>query len=152
MGYRRFLRQWSNIGQPELYIGIRGDKKDDEGFPMAAIGAANEFGTRSADGSVHIPERSFLRSTIAEKSGSYFKFIAKGVGQIADGSTTMKEVLSLVGTKAVGDVQKKIVDLRDPPNAPRTIAQKKGENNPLIDTGRLRQSIDFVIRKRGEGL
>jgi len=36
-----------------------------------------------------------------------------------------------------------------PPNSPLTIA-KKGSNQPLIDTGALRQSIIYVIRKKGE--
>ena len=50
-----------------------------------------------------------------------------------------------LGEKVVADVQRKIVALKDPPNAPSTIA-KKGSANPLIDTGRLRQSIDFEVR------
>ena len=34
------------------------------------------------------------------------------------------------------------------PNAPSTI-RKKGSDKPLIDTGRLRQSVNYVIKPKG---
>ena len=52
--------------------------------------------------------------------------------------------LALVGAQAVSNVQDTIRDLDDPPNAPSTIAAK-GADNPLIDTGRMRQSITYVV-------
>jgi hypothetical protein len=36
--------------------------------------------------------------------------------------------------------------LDSPPNAPATVEAKFGQDNPLIDTGRLRQSIDSEVR------
>jgi len=33
--------------------------------------------------------------------------------------------------------------LDQPPNAPSTVARKRGSTNPLIDTGQLRRSIDW---------
>lgn len=36
------------------------------------------------------------------------------------------------------------------PNSPATIA-RKGSDRPLIDTGELRKSITYVVRKRGSG-
>ena len=36
------------------------------------------------------------------------------------------------------------------PNSPATIA-RKGSDRPLIDTGELRKSITYVVRKRGTG-
>ena len=55
--------------------------------------------------------------------------------------------LSVLGMALVGDVQQRIRNRIPPPNAPYTIA-RKGSDVPLIDTGRLRQSIDFVVETR----
>ena len=35
------------------------------------------------------------------------------------------------------------------PNAPSTV-RRKGSSKPLIDTGRMRQSVDYVIKPKGE--
>ena len=51
-----------------------------------------------------------------------------------------------LGLKAAVDVQEKVLDVKQPPNAPRTIA-RKGSANPLIDTGHLRQSITHEVIK-----
>ena len=47
-------------------------------------------------------------------------------------------------------VQKEIVDGSFEPNAESTI-KKKGSDKPLIDTGTMRQSVTYVVRKVGEG-
>jgi hypothetical protein len=49
-----------------------------------------------------------------------------------------------MGQLAEGHVKQEITDLRTPPNAESTI-RAKGSDNPLIDTGALRQSIRYVI-------
>ena len=50
----------------------------------------------------------------------------------------------------VGLVQEKIESGSYEPNAPSTIRKKKSDK-PLIDTGRMRQSVKYVIRKKGSG-
>lgn len=118
------------------YVGLRG--ADDS--ELVEHAAANEFGTQ--DGS--IPERSFLRSTVAEHQAKYQKQLDKAVGDAVDGKAPLAKGLGLLGERAKRDVQRKIRDLKEPPNAALTIALK-GSSNPLIDTGRMRQSIDYVI-------
>ncbi len=51
--------------------------------------------------------------------------------------------LGLLGEKAKSDVQKKITLISSPPNEPSTRKQK-GSSNPLIDTGALRQHINWA--------
>ena len=46
------------------------------------------------------------------------------------------------------EIQQSIRQLRTPPNSPLTIAMK-GSSNPLINTGKLRNSVDFEIIKGG---
>lgn len=61
--------------------------------------------------------------------------------------------LEAAAVTAVGNVQQYMTDLRDPANAPSTIA-KKGSSNPLIDSGSLRGSVTYKINnvKPEEGL
>lgn len=145
MGYRKIMANLRMMGRisPEVLVGVRGDAgESDDGTSLVLIAAVNEFG--SADG--HVPERSFLRSTIDEKKEKYLKLLTKATGDTIDkGRSAMRTALGRVGAIAVADVQRKIVTLRDPPNAPSTIA-KKGSANPLVDTGRLGQSIDFEVK------
>lgn len=109
---------------------------------MVLIAAANEFGTE--DG--RIPERSFLRSTIKKNNEKYkrlFKSISK---KLIDNPQDYIKLMSKIGTIAQGDVQNTIRDLKEPPNAPATIARKKSDN-PLVDTGQLGSSIVYQITK-----
>lgn len=154
LGYARIVRNLGMIraaslggSGPSVFVGVRdaaGPHTD--GTPLILIAAVQEFG--SADG--HVPERSFLRSTIDEQREKYVGLIVKILeasykAPIGSGRAVLRGGLGRLGALAVGDVQKKITALNAPPNAPSTIA-KKGSANPLIDTGRLRQSIDFEVQ------
>ena len=67
--------------------------------------------------------------------------------ELAKGSTSEK-VLDELGVFAKGMLQKEIKNGEFVANAPSTVA-KKGSSRPLIDTGLLRQSVNFVIKKKG---
>lgn len=137
-GYGDLLRAFGDLGEPAVYVGVRGESDSD----LLIYAGANEFGTE--DG--HVPERSYLRSTADEKQEEYAEHISKGLGRVIDGTSSIGTELGRVGQRAVRDVQRKIVALKDPPNAPSTIA-KKGSSNPLVDEGRLRQSIDYLVEE-----
>jgi hypothetical protein len=145
LGYRRIMRNLRQLGRlrvPAVFVGIRAGTQAVDGTSMALIAAANEFGT--ADG--HVPERSFIRSTIDENREKYLGALTKATGRAVDkGTAAMKTELGKVGARVTADIQRKIVALKEPPNAPSTI-EKKGSANPLIDKGRLRQSIDWEVR------
>ena len=51
---------------------------------------------------------------------------------------------NLVGAYAADVIQQRIVDLKEPPNSPITIALK-GSSNPLVDTGHMRQSVTWEV-------
>lgn len=137
-----------------MYVGIRQDKGSDvidASLTLAAIATVNEFG--SSDG--HVPERSFLRSTVDKHEVKYFKRVRDIVGEAPikrlsgnPGSIRgwLKREFGRLGLEAVKDVRETITQMDSPPNAPSTIRAKKGADNPLIDTGRLRQSIDHELR------
>lgn len=137
-GWKHIKKELAKMDDAYVKVGIQTDAEVIEGVHMAGIGAFNEFGTSRA------PERSFLRSTIDEKREVYFRILANEMNKIFAGTRTAAESLGLLGQKATSDIQKKITDLKDPPNAPSTV-RAKGSSNPLIDTGRMRASIRYQV-------
>jgi hypothetical protein len=98
---------------------------------------------------INIPARPWLLPGVRSGNAEYIKIIAR---ELENGGTP-ETALNKVGVKAVAFVQKYMTDLRDPPNAPSTIA-KKGSSNPLIDSGAMRQSVTYKLTsdKPDEGL
>lgn len=133
MGYRELLKRLAGAKQVSVLVGIRGA----QGSDLVTYAAANEFGTE------RIPERSFLRATVDNERVKYTGLLEQAADRLLDGDTPAA-AFGILGMVAVGDVQRRIRNRVPPPNAPLTIA-KKGSDVPLIDTGRLRQSIDYVV-------
>ena len=67
---------------------------------------------------------------------------------LAQGRTTAEGILKAIGVFQKGLIQEKIKSGDFEPNAPSTIA-KKGSDKPLIDTGTMRQSVNFAVTKKG---
>lgn len=152
-GFRALLADFAKMDAYAVDVGIQqdvgGEVAEDGDITLAGYAAVNEFG--SSDG--RVPERSFLRSTVDENADKYAVLLEKAVGRAADriveggnAGEAMTTELGKVGLRAERDVKRKIRDLKDPPNAASTIA-RKGSSNPLIDTGRMRQSISHRVLK-----
>ena len=73
---------------------------------------------------------------------NYLSALRKSAKKITRGEAAIGQVVSKLGILAKGDIQQSIVDLRDPPNAASTI-RAKGSSNPLIDTGEMKNSVDY---------
>lgn len=109
--------------------------------PLAVIAAIHEFGLGD------MPQRSFLRSAYDEN----LPVIDKMIQRVANGAVFglgTNAALNRLGNVVQGMVQRKIVDGPFVPNSPATIKRKKS-SKPLIDTGHLRQSIRYVIERKG---
>lgn len=120
-----------------VLVGVSGQTDRD----MVVIAASNEFGT--ADG--HVPERSFLRDTVDNRTEEILDDLEGAVEAALDGAN-LDTALGRVGEKWAGEVKTAIRDKADPPNAAATIAAK-GADNPLIDQGRLRNAITWRLSK-----
>jgi len=153
-GYDALVRDMRKLRASRVLVGIlqdKGGEMDDEGgITLVGYASVNEFG--SEDG--RVPERSFLRSTVDRNKNEYADEIKVVLGSSVDrvikGSQggMLKEIergLGRLGLRAVRDVKDTIRDLRDPPNAPSTLERKYPGENPLIETGRMRQSIDHKV-------
>lgn len=98
----------------------------------------NEFGT------VHIPERPFVRNAMRDNQGKYKTFTATAARRIARGEADMTTELNRLGLVAVSDIQDSIGSNIAPANAPSTVKQK-GSSKTLIDTGEMRQKVSHEL-------
>lgn len=114
---------------------------------IAEYALVNEFGSR--DG--HIPERSFLRSTLKENRARYSKLMAEGLRDVLTGKKRIYAVFFGLGREAHNDIKRKITTFSTPADKPATIAAK-GSSGPLRDTGAMRNSISWdVVEMTGAG-
>ncbi|WHL27767.1 hypothetical protein QJS63_26290 [Pseudomonas juntendi] len=124
-----------------VLVGVpKGAGAYEDGLTIATVAAVNNFG--SADG--RIPARPFLAPAVENGAPEYRRLVEVMLPKVMSGEMEMQTLLAQMGQLAEGHVKQQITDLRTPPNAQSTI-DKKGSDNPLIDTGALRQSIRYVI-------
>lgn len=137
-GFKRIRKDLKKTDGATVDVGILSGSGNVEGnFTVAELAAVQEFGTKKAgrNKNVVIPERSFLRSTYDTNRLKYKRVLRVLYGDVLLGYKTVEGALALFGERVVGDVKRKITAIKFPPNAPSTIARKKGRDNPLIETG-----------------
>lgn len=121
-------------------VGVLSGASHPSGMDNATLAAIHEFGTE--DG--RVPERSFLRSTMSSKREEWLAFFAGRARKVVAGQISALDAMEHTGMRMAGDVKAAIVAGIDPENAPATVAAK-GSSTPLIDTGRLKESITHRV-------
>lgn len=119
-------------------------RKGEEDVDMVDIAAWNEFGTSNG-----IPARPFLKNSIESYQDEIKKDMETCVQMVLNGADSVTALKGL-GATHVGRVQRSITEGSFAPNAPSTIRRKNGKSTPLIDTGQLRQSVHYVVKKKGD--
>jgi hypothetical protein len=125
-------------GASEVQIGFLGNATYPDGTSVALVAFINEYG-RSKIGQ---PPRPFFRNMIAAKSPEWPKAIA-GLLKATDydGASTLNQT----GAAIKGQLQQSITDLTSPPLKQSTI-DRKGFDKPLIDTGHMQNSVDYIVK------
>lgn len=133
-------------------------------FPLAQLAAVQEFGTvinvtpkmrrflgatglhlKADTKEITIPSRSFMRGTFDEQENTLAKRADELERTILKGKISKRLALSELGQMHRQQIQKNMkTQGKYAPNHPYTVKQK-GSANELIDTGRLRQAIDFEV-------
>lgn len=133
---RKELQQYR--GNKHVTVGIHeGAPVPESGdLTMAQLGAVLHFGTE--DG--HIPARPWLDTGVDSGTQDILETIRSAAGK----GLPLDAALEQVGVVAAGAVQEYITELRIPPNAMSTI-ERKGSDNPLIDTGAMRHSVSYAV-------
>lgn len=149
---KRLMDELRQLAELEVRIGFQrgqASHKNEDGteVDMVDIAMWNELGTSRA------PSRPFLRQTADTKESEIVAFLQKAVRPVLSGSGSAGSVLQKIGPYAKGLVQEQITDGEYVPNAPSTVLRKMKDGKepvkPLIDTGLMRESVDFVIVKKG---
>lgn len=113
------------------------------GYLSGALGIHLRKDTKT----IEIPERSFIRGGYDANVNKMQKQGEKLLEQVINLQLPVDVFFKTLGESIVGMIQEFMTDLKNPPNHPATIANK-GSSNPLIDSGRLRQSITYKVVRR----
>jgi hypothetical protein len=166
-GWAAFRKTFEELAKANNYVkvGVFGDSEKREGpIDNVSLAVLHEFGSPSQN----IPERSFLRAPADANRAAYQAMLRTLIPDVLTGKRTIAKVLGLVGMKGVADVNAWVRQGSNlAPNAPMTIARKlhlkRGKKKsdvldefgrvkegaigprPLIDTGRLLQSVTYHV-------
>ena len=144
-GWKRIERELKRMDASYVKVGLLSGAGSYAGGGRANlvdIGTFNEFGTKT------IPERPFMRQSFEKNIAAIRKRFDSLVGEIYVGRTDTEGALHEIGERHKGEIQGEIVSGGWTPNAPSTI-RKKGSSKPLIDTGAMRQAINYEVEVKG---
>lgn len=138
---KQLERILKEISTKTVKVGFQdGWATEDDGTDICDIATWNEFGTDK------IPSRPFMRDSVDNHINELDGLFEREVVNIQRGIPA-KRVLDEIGIFVKDLIQTEIKNGDFEPNAPYTIA-KKGSTRPLIDTGRMRQSVNYIITDR----
>lgn len=138
---KRYFKELERLSKLEVQVGFQaGEKTYEDGTDLVDVAAYNEYGTSDT------PARPFMKQSFENHEDELQKACDR-VNQTLNKGGTAEAGLKELGVFVKGLVQEEIVDGGFEPNAPSTI-KKKGSEQPLIDTGTMRQSVNYVIKKR----
>ena len=139
-GLKRVLEGVSaKLGEAnEVQVGIMSKATYPDGTSVALVAFINEYG-RSSIGQ---PPRPFFRNMIAAKKSEWPAAIA---GLLKATNYNARSTLEQTGAAIKGQLQQSITDLTSPPLKPSTV-KRKGFDKPLIDTGHMQNSVDYIVK------
>ena len=138
---KKFQKTLEDLDKLEVRVGIQQGSIGKNGVDLVNIAMFNELGT------VHIPSRPFLRDSVDAHSAEINAFLRSIRSRLIQGGSA-EDVLKKIGVFQEGLIQEEIVNGDFVPNSEATIKKKRSEK-PLIDTGRMRQSINYVVQEKG---
>lgn len=134
----------------ELRIGFFSEdtySEENANLPVAAVAAWQDLGA-PFDGPKNIPPRPFMRLGLKEilKTNVYTQRYKEAFLKTILGRGTINSSYNGIAKAVVPDLQKTITDWVYPPNAAFTV-QEKGRDDPLVDTGKMRDSVKAKVEK-----
>ena len=137
--FKQLIEQLKASGEKAVYVGFPAEFNEkvegSDNFKLASLAAVLEFGNE------RIPSRPFLRQTLAENQEKYTALFVK----LFESGVSIEQIYEQITLIAQGDVQQNIANGKWTANAPSTIKRKKS-SKPLIDTGKLRQSVKGIVK------
>lgn len=144
-GFDEIKKVCKELSKP-VRVGILHDAKEAEIANLQHYGGEGiyQYGPHKGE-TVDVPPRPFLMNAIEHNGKDILDAEAQKLEKFD--IQTVDTVLNRVGEKAVFATQFVIDEYsRIPDNSPRTV-ETKGKNTPLIDTGKMRASIEYEVKK-----
>ncbi len=142
---RRFMQQLQELSKLEVKVGFQGGKEyyEEDGKQVDVLDVAmwNELGN------AHTPSRPFMRDAVDTNESLINNFLKEQKQELINGKTA-ERVYQDIGVFMKALIQDQIVTGSFTPNSPSTI-RKKGSSQPLIDTGHMRQAVNFEVKRKG---
>ena len=139
---KRFQKLLKELASKQVRTGFQAGKKEKNGADICDVAAFNEFGT------VDIPSRPFIRNSVDNHEEEITSFVQREIAKCIRGGQSAESALKRIGVFQKSLIQREITEGSFVPNAPSTIRKKKS-SKPLIDTGRMRQSVNYEIKPKG---
>ena len=134
----RLVDRRQRTQRTQVAIGYFSEHRYPDGKPVAYVAAIQEFGHPASN----IPMRAFMRRANIEGKETAARMIKtfskRTHGGISD------QAARFLGAYMVGLIKQTIERWSIPPNAPFTV-ERKGFNNPLIETRHMQQSVTAKI-------
>lgn len=156
--------QGQPASSPALQRDSTGATKPVPGLNVATLAAIHQFGTKSAgkNRNVEIIARPFMTlgfHASIDKVKSKYASLVRSLSGKGKGSSILQR-LANIGALVSSSMEEQLTNLRSNPYYALKESTKKsrlarfgkrgGDPSPLIDTGQLRQSIGFAVRRMGQ--
>lgn len=125
-------------GAEAVEIGFLASARYPDGTSVAMVAAINEYGAPSRG----IPPRPFFRNMVQKNQDHWQQDL---IDLLRANGYSARVAFEKMGLELKAELQESINDFTSPGNAPSTIA-RKGFDKPLIDTGFMRDSVDFRVK------
>lgn len=141
---KAFFAELAKLVDKEVRVGFQtGQATNENGADLCEIAVYNELGTE------FIPPRPFIRQTADNNEEQILSFMEVEADRVANGGSA-EDCLKRIGVMSKGLMQETIKDGDFAPNAFTTV-KNKGSSKPLIDTGAMRQGVNYQIKRKGDG-
>lgn len=139
LGWQKICDGYRALNGRTIKAGVlKGAGSYNKGVSIVQVATWNEYGTS------RIPSRPFIAIATDENKGWQGEVKKQIIG--INSSNDVGGALDTIGKKMKEDIKSIIGDrAKLTPNAPSTIA-KKGFDAPLLDTGKLEESIDYEVK------
>ena len=139
-----------DLGNVRILAGwIKPEQKHGD-MPTAQLAQIMEYGAqiKRKNATTVIPPRPMLRYAARDKSKEWFKEAGEIAASVIEGKTQGEKAYEKLGAFIADDIKGTInTSSLFKPNAPSTV-KKKGKNTPLIDTGEMRDQVDYKVTKK----
>lgn len=155
----RIFRELDELGKMVVNVGFQHGMKSEgkSGADICDVAAFNELGTEN------MPSRPFMRNSIEDNEDMIRAFLQSQAAGIIQNGGTAVHALKEIGSFQKSLIQGTIEDGYFEPNADITVnggwmrtkggkpfyVKGKHSTHPLIDSGEMKNAVNFVIKKKG---